>query len=53
MDPGNDVKERGFARAVWTDEPGDTSPFNRKRSVLDGVNAAKVFVDVLNFQQSR
>ena len=53
MDSGDDVKERRFARAIWTDESGNTSPFDRERGVLDSVNAAKVFVDVLNFQQSR
>lgn len=53
MDSGNNVEERRFARTVWADKPGNTSSFYRERGVLDSVNAAKVFVDVLNFQQSR
>ncbi len=51
MDTCNHVEERGLSGAVWPDQSGNAPLFDRQRSVLHGVDAAEVFVKVLNVQQ--
>ena len=49
MEPSDDVEQRGFARAVRADQPGDTAAFNTKRGILNGADAAKVLIEMLDF----
>ena len=45
----DDVEQRGFARAVRADQSGNASPFNTKRGILDGVDAAEMLIEMLDF----
>ena len=49
MEPSDDVEQRGFARAVRADQPGDTPAFNTKRGILNGADAAKMLIEMLDF----
>jgi len=49
MESSDDVEQRGFARAVGADQPGDTPAFNAKGGILNGADAAKVLIEILDF----
>ena len=44
------MKQRGFARAIGADQPGNRSPFDRDRAALQGVNSSVCFGDFLYFE---
>ena len=45
----NHVKQRGLAGAIRANQTGDPACFKRQRHVIDGMNTAKVHLEIFNF----
>jgi hypothetical protein len=50
-DPGDEVEQGSFARAIGADDKGNLRRFHRKRNIVDSFQAAKPFADVLDLKQ--
>src|ERR1700746_3171788 len=49
--PGNNVDQRGFPRAIWTDQTDDFALIKIQSYVIKSANAAKCFADLLKLEE--
>src|SRR5690242_17975859 len=51
VDAGHCVKESGFARTVWADQPGDHSLFDHEINTINGNKATEDFSNFAGFKE--
>jgi len=51
IDAGDEVKERGFASAVWADDSMGTTFYDAKIAIRSGANATESFGKIFDFEE--